>query len=124
MTLTLQKPARSSSFGIRDRRTASTARRTAAGSVRSQVTRDRAPCCASVTRCIAAISHSSSSGVPPRSSAVRSAEGRTPSRLACIAAASRHDVVTMQRPVPASASIDSPRHPSIACSSGMTSSRT
>ncbi|COW84678.1 Uncharacterised protein [Mycobacterium tuberculosis] len=90
----------------------------------TQVARTHAPSAERWSRCIAAISHSSTAGVPPNISAHRSRIGVTCSRLACMASAVSQALVAMHLPDCRSTKRDTPMHPSIPCSAGITTSRT
>src|ERR1700747_2787822 len=72
---------------------------------------------------MAAISHSSTCLLAPKSSAARSRIGRMDSSLACIASSDSQEVVTMQRPDVRSTNRDKPTHPSMPSSAGITLSR-
>ena len=73
--LTPQKPSNVSISGMRASLNTSAARSIAAGSPRSQVTRAQAPSGDRWSRCMTAISHSATSGAPPRVSAAHSRIG-------------------------------------------------
>src|SRR5581483_6928555 len=94
------------------------------GATLTQVARTPAPSGARWSRCSAAISHCSTFAVPPNISAARSRIGVTVSPLARMASSLSQALVAMHRPERRSTKRDTPMHPGIPCSAGITSSRT
>ena len=122
--LALQNPDISSRLGSTVARKRSIIESMPSGSICTQVTRQHEPSRASCSRCIIAISHSSTTGTPPMISAAFARTAATPAAEAVIASRDAQDAVAIERPDSRSTIIDSPTNPGISVSIGMTWSRT
>ncbi len=94
------------------------------GSMRLQVTRAQAVSGAGCARCSTAISHSRTSGRPPKTCEARSRIGPTLGSLSCMASSLSHEVVTIAPPVSRSTSMETPTQPGVCWRAGMISSFT
>ena len=119
--LALQKPSDSSMRGRTVERNMSTCRSMSVG--RPQVIRQRDSGALEWSRCMSAISHSSTVGSPPSISAARARCGASWSAAARMASWVSQELVAMHRPLLRSTTNDIPAHPSIRVRVGCTSSR-
>src|SRR5690242_17499561 len=121
--LTLQKPSKSSSAGNVVSLKTSIERSTSDWTPWIHVERTQAPAPEAWSRCMTAISHSSTRGVEPKSSPARSRIGATADSVARMASSDSQALVAMQRPESRSATRDMPTQPGMLVTAPNTSSR-